>query len=86
MTPEEQANISNLEDIRRARADVEEHLAGLDAFLWLARDCGPGDDPWVAVESVRRKENKTLAEAEALGAWDRIKKKPLPKLPPSLGE
>jgi hypothetical protein len=76
--PEDQPKVS-IEDLRRTRADAEQHLAGLDAFLWLARDCGPSDDPFIAVESVRRKENKTPEETVALDTWDRVKNKPTPR-------
>jgi hypothetical protein len=60
------------EDLGNKIAESEEYLAGLAAFMWLARDCGPSDDPWAAIEAVRRKEHKTLKEAEALDAIDAV--------------
>jgi len=60
---------------------LEEELAGCEALLWLARDCKPGDSPTAAVEAIRRKPDRTLEEAEALDAWDRIKNRPLSNYP-----
>jgi hypothetical protein len=67
-----------IEDKSAVLADAEQMLAGMKALQWLTRDCGPGTNPLALVESIRLKENKTLEEAEALDAWDRIKYKPLP--------
>jgi hypothetical protein len=56
-------------------ANVEKELAGCRALRWLAKQCPPGTRLLEAVEMIRQKPQRSLAEAEALDAWDRIKNK-----------
>ena len=65
------------QDLAAKLSEVEQEKAGYAALLWLAKLCGT--DPLEAVEIVRNKANRTIEEAEALDAWDRIKNKPISK-------
>ena len=69
-----------IEDRSIVLADAEQMLAGMRAFMWLAGNCGHGVNPFALVESIRSKANRTLEEAEALDAWDRVKSKAMSKL------
>lgn len=55
--------------------EAEEEVAGCKALLWLAKQCPPGAGALEAVEMIRQKPSRSLAEVEALDAWDRIKNK-----------
>ncbi len=60
-----------VEEMDAKAAEAEETRAGLKALLWLTRGCAPSERLRV-VEAIRKKPQRTLAEAEALDAWDRI--------------
>ncbi len=61
-----------IEDMGAKADEAEETAAGLKALQWLTQACAPSER-LKAIEAIRRKPDKILAEAEALDAWDRIK-------------
>ena len=61
-----------IEDGDAKLVEVEERKSGLKALLRLTRECAPSERLTV-LEAIRRKPQRTLEEAEALDAWDRIR-------------
>jgi hypothetical protein len=58
------------EDVVAKRSEVEREIADFEAVMQVERG---GRNPVEAMESLRKKQHKTLSEAEALDCYDRIK-------------